>query len=96
MTKFKVGDQVKIINYGHPFWWNPKSGIPKLNLPIIQENESLTVFDMSPELVGQIGIISQATTTQEIDQYAIEGIKHKHAWYTNDQLELVYRPQYNH
>jgi hypothetical protein len=95
MTKYKVGDQVKIVNYGSSFWWNPKSGIPKLNFPIIYESVEVIVFDMNPELVGQVGVVSKANTTQNIDNYAIEGIKDKHAWYHNDQLELVYRPEYN-
>lgn len=84
MTKFKVGDQVKVVGYGH--------------CVITGINESGTdakIIDLSPEAVGQIGIISQAREVQRIDQYAIEGIKGKHAWYQNGQLELVYRPKYN-
>lgn len=45
-------------------------------------------IDMSPELVGQEGIICEVSNTQGRLQYAVDGIKGKHAWYNRGQLEL--------
>lgn len=77
VSKFKVGDSVRIIKYGHLFWSydNPESVIP-------------TWYDMSPELIGQIGIVVKATRTQGICHYALKGPS-KYAWYNEEQLEKV-------
>lgn len=56
---------------------------------ILSENEDIWVHDMHPNLVGQKGIIVQVKETQGIIGYAIHGIKGKHAWYCNEQLELI-------
>lgn len=77
MTKFKLGDQVKVINYGNLI----NQGYPDQ-------------WDMCPEVVGQTGIISQAEVVQGESHYAIDNIIGKHAWYNDDQLELIYRPEY--
>ncbi len=78
-TQFKVGDQVKIINYGHRIYSFDK------------EKQDI---DLSPEIIGKVGIIVEAHKTQDIDNYSIHGIKGKTAWYNNNQLELIYRPEY--
>ena len=44
---------------------------------------------MSPKLVGQSGLIDNVTMTQGKPQYSINGIEEKHAWYSEDQLELI-------
>jgi hypothetical protein len=93
MTKFKIGDQVRIIGYGQPFWWNSNSGMPRPNFPVIEENEDLTVFDLRPEIIGQVGIVSKAETCQGRGTYALEGTT-IYAWYDDDQLELIFRPEY--
>lgn len=120
MTKFKVGDRVRIVNYGHPLLYgksgyqamrewlvdNPgpdmyevifgleyKKPVPLLTHPvyrpkyIISETETYYTVDMSPELIGQTGIITEAHTTQGIDNYSLHG-PDKTAWYHNSQLEL--------
>jgi hypothetical protein len=80
MTKFRVGDLVEVVNYGHPYWQSLGG--------------ELVAVDTCPELIGQQGIITKAITTQEIEQYSIDGIKHKTAWYQNGQLKLIIRPNY--
>jgi hypothetical protein len=80
-TKFRLGDQVRIVNYTH---WR---------VDYDHETEKWSKTE-SHETVGQVGIVREAHKTQDIDNYAIEGIKGKVAWYNNDQLELVYRPLY--
>jgi hypothetical protein len=58
-------------------------------LPLVGEREGLLYFDMAPELVGQVGMITNAHKTQGIDRYSIQGIPGKVAWYDNGQLELA-------
>ena len=82
MTKFKVGDHVKIINYGHQM----------MSIVLRADSEKADdpeYFDMSPELIGQTGVIIEANTDSNGDAYAIDNIPQKQAWYRNDQLELV-------
>ncbi len=74
--KFVIGDKVRIINYGHHIWergeWDGK----------------IKMIDLSPDLVGKEGIVSKATLTQGIPQYAVDGLR-KHAWYNEDQLLMI-------
>lgn len=44
-------------------------------------------FDMTPEIIGKEGIICIANGGYQ--GYAINGIPEKHAWYNEDQLELI-------
>ena len=46
------------------------------------------ITDMSPELLGQIGVIAKVSNVQGKDQYAING-PNKYAWYFDSQLELI-------
>jgi hypothetical protein len=75
-TKFHDGDQVRVIK-GCKYWDN--------NGNIVYYNE---------DTVGSIGIISQTHKLQNIDYYSLEpiikkGLNLKHAWYHNDELELI-------
>jgi hypothetical protein len=90
MTKFKVGDQVKIVNYGHLYWTQEVEDTPYYHRP----EGGGCWYDMSPGLVGKVGIIVEAHKTQGIDNYSIKGEPSKKAWYHNDQLELIHRPEY--
>ena len=45
--------------------------------------------DLRPELVGQEGVVCKVINTQGRLQYAIDGIKGKHAWYNREQLEKI-------
>jgi len=87
-AKFSPGDKVRIINYGHPIWVSKNSEF-KPGWPIISEDENIIHYDSLPEIVGKEGVISKTTITQERPYYAIEGISEKHAWYNEDQLELI-------
>jgi hypothetical protein len=82
VSKFDIGDWVRVINYGHPQWNKYKmvKGKPQLVLGI---------FDVAPYLIGSIGKIIKIDRVQEIDHYMLEGIPRKTAWYYDDQLELV-------
>jgi hypothetical protein len=73
--KFKIGDMVKVVNYRSVFW-HCKDG-------------KTFEMDSCPDLIGKVGIVVKATETQNINQYAIEGIPEKYAWYNEEQLEMV-------
>jgi len=88
--KYRVGDSVKIVKYGHPVWEH-KAAYPdpyKGRCPIIFENEQFRVLDIAPELIGRSGIVVIATLTQGQAMYSIDGIG---SWYVNNQLELIDR-----
>ncbi len=84
-TKFKVGDKVEIVNYGHLIWENKKMPLQRSKLPIYSEDEDTAWVDISPSLIGKKGVITECKKTQGIDNYSISEIG---AWYCNDQLKL--------
>jgi hypothetical protein len=79
--KFKIGDKVRIINYGHAIWMNKSSGETP-PFPIIAENDSLWWMDMCPDRVGKTGIVDNELN----GDYSVYDIG---AWFTEAQLELV-------
>jgi len=94
--KYGIGDKVKIVNYGHPIWESkicPKQ--ERLDFPVIYEDGAFRYLDMSPKLIGKIGIIEKVDVVQGKPQYAINGIPEKHAWYSEDQLELISKNKNN-
>lgn len=84
---YKVGDKVKIVNYGHAVWEHKSVG--ESSLPLIKEYESVRLVDLQPYLIGQQGVVGQVVIIQERPSYAVEGISGKSAWYYEDQLEAV-------
>ena len=94
MTKFKLGDKVKVIKYGSLLWYNKlewklmlENKLTTSDKPnnILGEDDNFWFCDMQPNLVGQIGIVSKVDN----NQYALEGISTKSAWYFGQQLELL-------
>jgi hypothetical protein len=86
--KFNIGDKVKVIKYGHPAW----SNVPNVLYPIIfEEDDGWKRIDMMPELVGEVGIVSIVESHLQNNnyEYALKGISRKHAWYNEEQLELI-------
>jgi hypothetical protein len=76
--KFKVGDKVKVVKYGH----------------IIHHYKSETgnwaAEDISPDIVGKEGVVREVSNSQPgWVTYALDGIPEKTAWYNQNQLELV-------
>ena len=86
---YGIGDKVRIVNYGHPIWENKNVDQPKLSFPVITEDENIRWLDISPQFVGQTGVVDKVKVTQGIPEYAIDGIKDKHAWYSENQMEMV-------
>ena len=68
--KFKIGDKVKVKDYGH------------IIFSCFDGNKTAT--DISPEVVGKTGIVTEILH----NTYALSGIPEKIAWYKDDQLEL--------
>lgn len=73
-AKYKIGDRVRVVNYGHQIFRNKKGKM----IPI----------DMSPEHIGRDGIVVEISMTNDIPKYAIHG-PNKKSWYYEDQMELV-------
>lgn len=85
--KFKIGDRVKVVNYGHAVW----SCCDDMALPLIRPASSKDdswVFDMNRAVVGKKGIVVEVLDS---GSYALSGIPEKTAWYNEDQLQLVPR-----
>jgi len=88
-TKFHLGDKVKVIKYGHPYWHH-KSNMKTLSFPIIEETENLIIYDISSDIVGQVGTVRDINSRYDgKNTYALDGIPDKTAWYYEEQLELI-------
>lgn len=83
MPKFKIGDKVKIVNFGH---W------------IVDHKDGLwSSRDIEPQLVGKTGIIREVSDKGDNGvSYALKPIdfKGKEAWYNERQLELMTECKY--
>jgi len=76
--KFKIGDRVKIVNYGHRII----SYKPLIGAKLLGPNE----YDIRPEMVGKVGAIYEVGKSgYGID---LDG-RGKHAWYDKVQLEKI-------
>jgi len=95
-NKFKVGDKVKVINYGHLIWQNKTNqdlerqfhkehGFTYKELPVLSDDGKTQWLDLSPELVGKEGVVDKISDSGD---YALNGLS-KYAWYSEKQLELV-------
>ena len=87
-SKFKKGDKVRVVKYGHPVWSYDNM---ETVFPIISENKEIgfKIYDMHSELVGQTGTVSKVTKIQGQFEYSLEGIPSKTAWYDEEQLERI-------
>lgn len=82
--KFKIGDNVRIVNYGHPIWsW----GEMKCFKLIEKSKNGMFWYDICPELVGKKAVVDGLSETQGKHSYFLAGVN-KHAWYSDNQLEL--------
>lgn len=48
-------------------------------------------WDMIPQIVGKEGLVSEVLLSQGEYSYSVKGIPEKHAWYYEDQLEMINR-----
>ena len=84
--KFKVGDKVKIINYGSLLWAHKTF---PLSFKEIRREGDTIIYDILPSIVGEKGIVVDAHKTQGNPTYAVHGVPKKYAWYDENQLELT-------
>jgi len=100
ISKFKKGDKVRIINYGHLYWENKsirneyfKQLIVDTLIPknIVKETDDIYWCDLRPELVGKEAIIETISFTNTIPNYGLYFTeRHSYSsWYSENQLELV-------
>jgi len=89
---FRVGDHVKVINYGSPIWVNKKQHSDIPDLPIIFEDENMVWLDINVKIVGKTGVISQVSENKGIKKYSLLGIEEKTSWYDASQLKLINPP----
>ncbi len=83
---YKIGDKVRIINYGHPIWESKSFYKESTSKHIIYEDEELRWIDISPNIVGKEGIVEKVDVVQGTPQYSIKGIG---AWYFEEQMEMA-------
>jgi hypothetical protein len=93
MNKFKIGDKVKIINYGSLFYIS-KPIQPQFEpmckaFPVFFEDNSFIFVDTCQYMVGRIGTIYNIEYVNKMPQYSLRGIEGKISWYGEDQLELI-------
>lgn len=97
--ELRIGDTVKVIGYGGIVWWSKvewerakTNGMTYLDKPsnIIKEDDNYYWTDICPKVVGQIGRIASMSGD---NNYSLEGIKGKTAWYVREQLELLLQPE---
>lgn len=86
MSKFKVGDKVKLVNYVHPIHsFNEPDEMLKGMKIIFDDGKGHRVVDLSPERLGSEDIITEVINSQGKDSYSLS----KSAWYNENQLELA-------
>lgn len=90
-NKYKIGDKVTIVNYGHLMWINTKLMQTDYyeKMTALKEDGYFKWYDMQPELVGKKGVVNKVTNTQNKPKYGLSGIAGKSAWYDEEQLELI-------
>lgn len=83
--KFKVGDKVRVIKYGHLIWQNKPEEV-RLGFKVYEETDSLVWYDMRPEKIGKEGVVVNVSITQGIPKYSTDPLG---AWLDEEQLEKV-------
>ena len=95
MSKFNIGDKVRVIEYGSLMWRHKEehnkweSSLGKSSFKLYKEVGDILWLDTMPEIVGKKGVIDNISNIQGDDKYSIKGIMGKTAWYNENQLELV-------
>lgn len=77
--KIKIGDKVKIVNYGHLIW----SFAEEPNLKLYKKDHSFYYYDLRPEWVGKETVIIGLSGDGK--KYSTELF----SWADENQLELV-------
>jgi hypothetical protein len=90
---FKVGDKVRVINYGSKAWAHGEMvkymrekydpNWPKNAIQVFKDGH--VCFDQDPDRIGTEDVIEEVCDVQGRTQYSLS----RSAWYYDDQLELI-------
>ena len=91
--KYRLGDVVKIVNYGHLIWaWEDAIGDAPISFKEYSRDEpeeeggrTLIWFDIAPQVVGEKAIIGEIDKGRYRLQFMPNG--NKSAWFTEIQME---------
>lgn len=95
IQKFKVGDKIRIIKYGHPLFGIRKMLNYKFPDKIIQEEGGYNYIDLHPEYINKEGVVKELyyfnydETDDESLVYIIENVTDKPICVYHNQLELI-------
>lgn len=82
---FKLGDRVRIVNYGHPIASTEKD----LPFPYLgKDDNGWHWYDMQPNKLGQEDVVTTVSPPRENYPHYKYGLS-KSAWYDAGQLELL-------
>ena len=108
VAKFKIHDQVKVINYGtksistestrriyEDFETEAFNKMTDLNTKpdYSSVGKGIKIIDINPEYVGKTIIIDKVSLSGSRASYSATGLNKRARW-NEDQLELIYRPNY--
>lgn len=85
-AKFKTGDKVRIVNYGHLIWsWTEIKETATFKF-IGQSENKMFWYDMCPERVEKEDVVLEVKETQDSWGYSLVN---NGAWYSDKNLELI-------
>jgi len=88
---YRVGDKVKVVNYGGWAWFFKKAyslDFPPKN--IIAEDSDVWHVDTQPHLVGKEATIEDYSITQNTPKYSLRFDNDRSvSWFVEEQLELL-------
>jgi len=87
--EFNIGDNVRIVKYGHLIWESKTMPGQRSNQKSYYEDDKRAWIDIVPHIVGKEGKVYQKIKTDNGYRYSLSGISGKHSWYYFEQLELI-------
>jgi len=85
----EIGDNVKIVNYGHLVWESKTIPGARSKAKAYYENDKFAWIDMAPHIVGRTGKVFQKIESQGRFLYSLSGVTGKQAWFEEDQLQKI-------
>ena len=86
MKNPRIGDLVRVINYGHSYFVYKESGLPK-PATVYEETKDIWFGDSRPELVGQLAVINKIASNAHV---GLQFRDRQAAWFNpKTQLELI-------
>jgi len=91
----KIGDRVKIVNYGHMIMFsknkaNPYRDSMAKTFPLIFEDDTSSYYDIRPELIGKEGIVVNKITDNHSGRYSVHfDDGNRMSWFSERQIEKI-------